>query len=58
MEGMGARLFPPEQAEYDQALAFCEEQLGEQALSIAWAEGRAMTIEQAIACALQDANDD
>jgi tetratricopeptide (TPR) repeat protein len=58
MEGMGARLFPPEQAEYDQALAFCKEQLGEQALSIAWAEGHAMTTDQAIACALHDTNYD
>ena len=39
MEGIGARLFPPEQAERDQVLAICKEQLSEQALSIAWAEG-------------------
>jgi predicted ATPase/transcriptional regulator with XRE-family HTH domain len=58
LESMGARLFPPEQAERDQVLAICKEQLSKQALSMGWARGHGMTAEQAIAYALHHANDD
>jgi len=43
---------PDEQREYDRLLAAAGEQLGEQAFAAAWAEGRALTLEQAATEAL------
>jgi predicted ATPase/class 3 adenylate cyclase len=58
MKVMGARLFPPDQIEFDQALAETRKKLDAEAFSSAWEEGLAMTLEQAVAYALQDIEDD
>jgi predicted ATPase/class 3 adenylate cyclase len=50
---VGDRPNPDEQREYDHLLAAAREQLGEDAFAVAWAEGQAMTMEQAIAEALR-----
>jgi hypothetical protein len=52
-ERIGTALPPRDRPEYDRSLAFAWRALGEEAFAAAWAEGRAMTSEQAIACALQ-----
>jgi predicted ATPase len=44
---------PADRAEYDRALAVARTQLGEAAFTAAWARGRAMPLEQAIAYALE-----
>jgi non-specific serine/threonine protein kinase len=44
---------PYRRADYDRDLAAARAQLGEEAFAAAWAEGRAMTMEQAIAYALE-----
>jgi hypothetical protein len=44
---------PVERAEYDQAIATARVTLGEEVFTAAWAEGRAMTIEQAITYTLE-----
>ncbi len=44
-----------ERAEYDQTVATVRTQLGEDAFAAAWASGRALTIEQAVAYALEEA---
>jgi len=46
---MGSRLNPSNQGDYDYALAIARARLGNQAFDAAWAEGRSMTLEQAIA---------
>jgi tetratricopeptide (TPR) repeat protein len=43
-----------ERAEHDQAIVSARAALGEEAFAAAWAEGRVMTMEQAIAYALED----
>ena len=43
---------PPEQAEHDSDVARAHDTFGDEAFA-AWAEGRAMTMEQAIECALE-----
>jgi predicted ATPase/DNA-binding winged helix-turn-helix (wHTH) protein len=43
----------PERARHDRCVAAMRAALGEEALACAWAEGRAMTLEQAVACALE-----
>ncbi len=55
-EAMGAPLAPVEQDEYDRSVAAAREALGEEAFEAAWAEGRAMTMEEAIAYALGEAD--
>jgi len=47
----GFRLFPWEQAEFDHWLATARTQLDDAAFAEAWADGRTMTLEQAIALA-------
>ena len=42
-----------ERAEHDQAIASARAALGDEAFAAAWAEGRMMTMEQAIAFALE-----
>ena len=54
LERLGARLDPTERAEFDHTLAAAHAQLDEAAFNAAWAEGRAMTMEQAIALALME----
>ncbi len=48
-EAIGAPLPPIERADYDHAVAAVREHLGEEAFASAWAEGRAMTVEQVLA---------
>jgi hypothetical protein len=51
-EVLGHRPTPQVQADYDRRLASTRSGLGEAAFGAAWAEGRAMTLEQAIEYAL------
>src|SRR5205085_3039646 len=48
-EAMGTPLPPVYRAEYERAVADARVQLGEKAFAAAWAEGRSMTPEQALA---------
>jgi ATP/maltotriose-dependent transcriptional regulator MalT len=48
-EAIGAPMYPVSRAGYEQAIAQARTQLGEQAFRAAWAEGRLMTPEQALA---------
>jgi tetratricopeptide (TPR) repeat protein len=52
-ESIGARLSVDEDAEYDQAVNNARAKLSEEAFTAAWAQGRAMTMEQAIQYALE-----
>ncbi|MGQ0603894.1 MAG: ATP-binding protein, partial [Anaerolineales bacterium] len=54
----GARLDPIDRLGYDQYVATTREQLGEGAFTQVWAEGRMMTMEQAIAYALREIQPD
>ena len=49
----GTSLMPAERAEYDSELSATRAQLDVATFEAAWAEGQAMTLEQAIACALK-----
>src|SRR6266540_301263 len=51
-ERVGTRLAPTERAGYEQDLAAVRDALGEEGFAAAWAEGRAKSIEQAVAFAL------
>jgi non-specific serine/threonine protein kinase len=55
LEATGGGLAAADQAEYDRYLALAREQLDEPAFGAAWAEGRAMTMEQAVTYALEGA---
>ena len=46
-----------ERAKHDQAIAATRAALGEEGFTTAWVEGRALTMEQAIAYALEDSSD-
>jgi predicted ATPase/class 3 adenylate cyclase len=48
-EAIGAPLPPVERASYEQAVASTRDDMGEESFAAAWAEGRAMTAEQALA---------
>jgi ATP/maltotriose-dependent transcriptional regulator MalT len=52
-EAIGAPLPPTDQARYDHSVAAARARLREDAFAAAWAEGRAMAQEQAVAYALQ-----
>ena len=52
-ELVGTRLLPTERAGYEHDLAAVRAELGEEAFVEAWAEGLAMSVEQAIAYALE-----
>ena len=52
-EAIGAPMPPKEREKYDLAIAAVRQALGEEAFSAAWAEGRALPLEQAIAQALE-----
>jgi predicted ATPase/class 3 adenylate cyclase len=54
-EILGWQPSPPTQADYDKCSALTRAALGNAAFSAAWAEGRAMTLEQAIEYALAEA---
>jgi predicted ATPase/class 3 adenylate cyclase len=53
-EEIASPLSPDKREEYDRDVAAARQVLGEERFSAAWAEGRAMTLEQAIACALEE----
>jgi non-specific serine/threonine protein kinase len=55
LEATGGGLAAADQAEHDRYVALTREQLDESAFGAAWAEGRAMTMEQAVAYALEGA---
>jgi tetratricopeptide (TPR) repeat protein len=56
-EAIGHRPSPQDLADYDRRLVSTRSALGEAAFTAAWAEGRAMTLEQAIEYALNVASD-
>src|SRR5262249_24099668 len=47
-QAIGAPLPPVYRAEYDQSVAAARAQLGEKAFTAAWAEGRAMTLDEVL----------
>jgi len=51
-EAVGTTLAPDQTADWDRSVGAVREALGEEAFEQAWAEGRGMTTEEAIACAL------
>jgi hypothetical protein len=44
--------------QFDRDLETARQELGDADASAAWAEGQALTLEQAVACALEEANRD
>ena len=52
VSGLGTSLAPADHPEYDRWLANVCAELGEGAFAVAWADGRAMPLEQAVAKAL------
>jgi predicted ATPase/DNA-binding CsgD family transcriptional regulator/DNA-binding XRE family transcriptional regulator/Tfp pilus assembly protein PilF len=56
-EAIGAPLSPSERATRERWLASARDVLGEQASALAWAEGRAISLEQAMAHARSDGDD-
>ena len=48
-EAIGTPLPPIERADYERAITGARTQLGEKAFAVAWAEGRTLTLEQALA---------
>lgn len=52
-EAAGVTIWPPRRTLYDDALQTVHAALGAAALDVAWAEGRAMTLERAVEYALQ-----
>lgn len=48
-EAIGAPIYPVHRPSYEQAITLARTQLGEQTFAVAWAEGRSMTVEQALA---------
>jgi predicted ATPase len=55
-EGAGGNVYPVDRAEYDRTLAAIRARLDEATFAQAWAEGQALTLEQAIAYALNGDN--
>jgi predicted ATPase len=51
-QAIGCRAAPATRATYERAVAAARSQLGEEAFAVAWAEGRALPLEQVIAEAL------
>jgi non-specific serine/threonine protein kinase len=54
LEALGSPLPPPQQREYDRTVEQTQALLGEEAFATLWAQGQAMTLEQAVAYALED----
>lgn len=54
LEAIGIQLQPADRADYDHNMAATRGQLAEETFAEAWAEGQAMTMEQAIAYALEE----
>jgi hypothetical protein len=57
LESMGGVLDPDWQADVDRYEAATRSTLGEEAFAEAWAEGQAMSLEQAVEYALHEASD-
>jgi non-specific serine/threonine protein kinase len=57
LEELGHRLPPGFQAWYDETVALARTALGEEAFAVAWAEGRAMPLEQVLEYALERSGD-
>src|SRR5262249_12941700 len=55
-EAINAPLPPNERENYDQNVALVRQVLGEAAFTTAWAAGRAMTLDQAMAYALRESD--
>jgi len=55
-QAIGCRSAPAARATYERAVAAARAQLGEEAFAAAWAEGRAMSLDQAIAYALDESD--
>ena len=56
-ESMGSQLSPAERMVYERDLGRLKAEIDPDAFAAAWAEGRAMTVEQSIAYALENAAD-
>jgi predicted ATPase/transcriptional regulator with XRE-family HTH domain/Tfp pilus assembly protein PilF len=54
LETTGAPLYPVDAIDYERTLSASKHQLREKEWETAWAEGRAMTVEQAVAYALEE----
>jgi tetratricopeptide (TPR) repeat protein len=52
-EVIGAPMYIPERSDYEQIVTELRSALGDEAFAVAWEEGRTMTLEQAIAYALE-----
>jgi len=52
-EAIGAPMYLPERSDYEQIVTELRSALGDEAFAVAWEEGRTMTLEQAIAYALE-----
>ncbi|HET7091364.1 MAG TPA: BTAD domain-containing putative transcriptional regulator [Anaerolineae bacterium] len=57
LNAVAGKLFPTDQADYDRAATALRSQMTEQTFAAAWAEGGAMTLEQAIDYALKTETD-
>jgi non-specific serine/threonine protein kinase len=57
-EALGVPLAPAARSDQDQAVRALRSTLGEEAFAAAWAEGRAMPLEEAIALALDEQDED
>jgi predicted ATPase/DNA-binding SARP family transcriptional activator len=55
LERIGVSLLPSDTVEFERHIALVRDELGEAAFAAAWAEGRSMTIEQAITMASKQA---
>jgi predicted ATPase len=54
LEAIGIHLNPRERAEFEQRVSAVRAQIGDEVFQAAWDEGRSMSLEQAIACALEE----
>jgi predicted ATPase/DNA-binding XRE family transcriptional regulator len=57
LEAIGARISPSNRSDYGRNVAAVRRDLGDEAFAAAWARGRAMTTEQAVACAIVEIDD-
>ena len=56
-QAMGAAMWPADHRDRERSMAAIRAALNEEAFAAAWAEGRAMSLEQAIAYALEETKD-
>ena len=57
LQRSGTLIDPSDRPEHDQNIAFVRAQLGDAAFEAAWAEGQAMSLDEAIAYALEQPSD-